>query len=395
MLSPIVTHVLHTVFWICLGLLLYAYFGYPLLLLLLGAFRGREAALQGEQTLPSVSLVIAAFNEARVIAHKIENSLSLDYPRELLETLVVSDASTDATDEIAHRYAFQGVRLIRQPQRMGKTAALNMGVPAAQGEIVVLSDANAMYEPQAVRMLVSRFADERVGVVSGQLRYRPPEGQPAGSQERTYWLYEESVKRLESRLHSLLGANGSIYAIRRALFEPIIARRPLVDDFTIPFDILLKGWQAVLEPRAVSWEAGAPSLGAEYRRKVRIMARAITTMLRGLRRSLNPPRPLIVWQLISHKLLREVQAVFFVGMLVSSGLLAAQGKSIYMVLLGGQALLYFLGALGTAFPRLCRLRPVALAGHISMIVLASIAALLVWASGRTRATWQPRDLRGL
>jgi cellulose synthase/poly-beta-1,6-N-acetylglucosamine synthase-like glycosyltransferase len=273
---------------------------------------------------------------------------------------------------------------------MGKTPALNVGVPAARGEIVVFSDADAMYEPQALRMLTSHFADERVGVVSGQLRYRAAEGQPAGSQERIYWFYEEGVKRLESRLQSLLGANGSIYAIRRALFEPVISRRPLVDDFTIPFDILSKGYRALLEPKALSWETGAPSLRAEFRRKVRIMATAISTMLRSLWRTLWPPKPFIAWQLVSHKLLREIQAIFFVGMLVASGLLAVRGEPLFAVLFAGQLLIYAIGSLGAAVPQLCRFTPVALASHVSMIVLASIAALLIWATGRTTATWEPR-----
>lgn len=386
------TPVAEIVFWVCLGLFLYAYFGYPLLLMLLGAVRRQPAAKEANLEV-SVSMVIAAYNEAKVIAQKIENSLALDYPRGLLEIIVVSDCSTDGTDEIVRRYESQGVRLIRQQQRRGKTEALNAGVAAAHGEIVVFSDADAMYEPQALRMLVSRFADERVGVVSGQLRYRAPQGKPPGSQESLYWRYEEAVKRLESRLHSLLGANGSIYAIRRALFEPIRTRRPIVDDFTIPFDILVKGWQAVLEPRAVSWETTVPSLGAEYRRKVRIMARAISTMLRALWRTLYPPKPRIAWQLISHKLLRETQAIFFVGMFISSAFLAAQGKTLYAVLFAGQVLLYGVGGLGAAFPRLCRFKPVALASHISMIALASTTAFALWATGKTRAIWQPRGVR--
>lgn len=392
MVAASMTGISETLFWVCFGTLVYAYFGYPILLLLLGAFHRREGAPESESN-PTVSLVIAAYNEEKVIAHKIENSLALDYPRELLEIIVASDASSDRTDEIVQGYAAQGVRLLRQPQRTGKMGAMNATVPAVRGEIVVFSDADAMYEPQALRMLVSRFANSRVGVVSGQLCYHGGEGQPPASQEGAYWRYEEGVKRLESRLNSLVGANGSIYAIRRALFEPVVGKRPMVDDLAIPFDILLKGWWVLLEPGAVSWETGAASLRAEFRRKVRIMSTAITTVWRGLWRSLYPPRPRIAWQLVSHKLLREIQAFFFVGMFVSSALLAAYGQPLYVVLFGGQALLYFLGALGTAFPGLCRFRPVGLASHISMIVLASIAALLIWASGRTRATWQPRGAR--
>jgi cellulose synthase/poly-beta-1,6-N-acetylglucosamine synthase-like glycosyltransferase len=239
-------------------------------------------------------------------------------------------------------------------------------------------------------MLVSRFADPHVGVVGGQLRYRLPEGGTAGSQEGLYQRYEQVVRRLESRLNSLLGTSGAMYAIRRGLFDPMVTHRPIVDDLAIPLDILLKGWWAVLEPRAVCSTTVVTSLGSEFRRKVRIMARAITTVLRGLRRGLCPPRPLIVWQLVSHKVLREIQAIFFVGMFISGALLAVRGELLYVVLFAGQVLLYVAGLLGAAFPTLCRFKAFALASHISMIVLASIAALFTWAAGRTRATWEPR-----
>jgi len=383
----------HLIFWGALAVLCYAYFCYPILLAALAALRrdGRASVCPGSPaeacaTQLTVTVVLAAWNEAATIADKIENTLDQQYPAELLDMVVVSDGSSDRTDEIVQRHASARgrVRLLRTEGRQGKSLALNLGVPAARGEIVVLTDANATFAPDAVARLVAHFADSGVGAVSGELRYRAADGLAEG--EGVYWRYEQAVKRLESALGSLVGANGSIYAIRRELFRPL--RAADVNDLRIPYEVLLQGAAVVLEPKAISYEAPAPSLWAEYRRKVRIMSRAIPTILTLTWATLSRRRVALLWQLISHKLLREVQALFFAGMLAGAAWGAALGDVVLSVFLGVQLALYLAGALAWAFPR-AALRPVGLAAHFDMIVLASFAALGLWLTGRVRATWQP------
>jgi cellulose synthase/poly-beta-1,6-N-acetylglucosamine synthase-like glycosyltransferase len=373
------------IFLIAFACLCYAYFGYPIILALSAIGRRQRAvALQGYR--PTVTVVLAALDEVAIIAHKIENTLSQHYPSELLYMIVVSDGSTDGTDDIVERYAATTgrLRLLRTERRQGKSLALNLGVPAAQGEIVLLTDANATFAPDAVARLVEPLADGRVGAVSGELKYGTVGGLDEG--EGAYWRYEQRVKRLESALGSLVGANGSIYAIRRELFRPL--RAVDVNDLRIPYEVLLQGYSVVLEPAAISYEPPAPGLWAEYRRKVRIMSRAIPTIVRLAWPTLLRGRVALFWQLISHKLLREIQAIFFAGMLVGAAWGALLGDRWLSLALAGQLALYLAGALAWAFPKVAP-RPLRLAAHFDMIVLASFAALGLWLTGQVRATWQP------
>ncbi len=372
--------------WGGLAVLVYAYFGYPLALAALGRLR-RPRPISDGDILPAVTMVVAAWNEEAVIAEKIENALAQQYPPDRLDLIVVSDGSTDRTDEIVEEYAQRTgrVKLLRTRGREGKSAALNLGTPAARGEIVVLTDANAILQPEAVARLVRPFADPRVGAVSGQLLYRQAEG--LGEGEGVYWRYEQAVKRAESALHSLVGANGSIYAIRKELFRPVHPRD--VDDFRIPYQALLEGYAVVMEPEAVSFEHAAGTLGGEYRRKVRIMATAIPMMLALMWPTLARGRLLVLWQLFSHKVLREVQGAFFLATLAGAVWGAAAGDGALLGFLAAQMALYLLGAIGWAAPAAARCRPLRLAAHFDMIALASIAALWLWLTGRVRATWTP------
>ncbi len=232
--------------------------------------------------------------------------------------------------------------------------------------------------------MVRTFSSPEIGAVSGQLRLRSGEGLEEG--ESFYWRYEQKVKRLEAALDSLLGANGSIYAIRRELFRPLRARD--VNDFRIPYEVLLQGYAVVLAPEAVSYEEAAPSLWEEYRRKVRIMARAIPTMLSLLWPTLAKRQWFPAWQLISHKILREVQGIFFLMMFVGAIWGAALGSRVLLVAAIAQAALYSLGLLAWGLPAVARSRPGRYAAHYDMIVLASLAALWLWLTRRVQATWR-------
>ena len=205
------------IFWAALFLVVYTYLVYPALVWLLTV--GRRASIYDPlNEWPSVSLVIAAYNEEMVLRDKLENALGLDYPSGQLDIIVVSDASSDGTDEIAAEFAERGVRLHRVAERGGKTRAQNAGVALARGEILVFSDANSMYAPDALKALLAPFADARVGCVCGELQYANPDDGGAGKGEGAYWNNEQFLKSRESQLSSALGANGAIYALRRNLF---------------------------------------------------------------------------------------------------------------------------------------------------------------------------------
>jgi cellulose synthase/poly-beta-1,6-N-acetylglucosamine synthase-like glycosyltransferase len=292
---------------ISLGVLVYIYGGYLLALTLLVWIRGARP-IRRERITPPLTLIISAFNEAAIIRKKIENALALDYPADRREIVVISDASDDGTDDIVRQYESQGVRLFRQPERCGKTAGLNAALPTVRGEIVVFSDANAMYREDALRMLVRNFADASVGCATGEARYLPGASAVADVGERLYWSYEMQIKRLETALGSMVGGDGAIYAIRKSLWRTLPENA--INDFLNPLEIVAAGWRAVYEPEAVCFEETAGGTRAEYRRRVRIVSRSWRAVFQA-RGVLNPLRVgFFAWSLLSHKVMRWLSWLF-------------------------------------------------------------------------------------
>jgi cellulose synthase/poly-beta-1,6-N-acetylglucosamine synthase-like glycosyltransferase len=368
-----------------LAALAYVYVGYPLLLRLLVWLRGPRAVQRADIT-PPMSLVISAYNEAAVIRAKLENALSLDYPSERLEIVVVSDASTDGTDAIVAEYANRGVRLVRQTERRGKTAGLNRAMPLLIGDIVVFSDANALYERDALRKLARNFADPEVGCVTGEARYVPGQGAAADVGERAYWSYETRVKRLETALGSMVGGDGAIYAIRRALWRDLPEN--VINDFFNPLQIVAAGWRGVYEPEAVCYEETAGMMGAEYRRRVRIVSRSWRAVFQA-REVLNPWRVgLFAWCVVSHKLLRWVTGIF-AAMAVGAALglfvqIASRWPTPSLVVV---ALAAFVVA-GTIRGR----QAVGMAVYYAVINSASLVGVLRGSLGRVSGVWvTPRE----
>lgn len=309
------------IFWICVALVFYIYLGFPLLIALLGRSRRRDIAIP-EEILPQVTLLISAYNESREIAAKVENSLSLQYPPGRLEIVVISDCSDDGTDEIVQQYASRGVKLLRQSQRFGKSAGLNVGVAQAAGEILIFSDANAIYDRNALLRLVEHFADPRVGYVVGNARYVERASATASAQsESLYWRYETWLKQRESAFQSVVGGDGAIYAIRRELFAPL---QPTdINDFVNPLQIIDRGYVGVFEPAAICYEEAAATFHQEFRRKVRIISRSLNA-LRRVPGALNPLRNFRHWfLLVSHKVLRWLAPIFLLLALASALLLWA------------------------------------------------------------------------
>lgn len=370
-------------FWLLLGLIFYVYAGYPLLLWAIRSLGGVRRVAVGD-ALPEVTLIISAYNEAGVIAEKILNCLTLDYPRERLQLLVVSDASDDGTDEIVTGFTDQGVELLRMPDRSGKTVGLNVAVARARGEVVIFSDANAMYGKDVVRMMVRNFADPAVGAVVGESTYVDPEAESERN-EGLYWKYESALKRLESELGSVVGGDGAIYAIRRKNYEPMPA--DALSDFVNPLQIVRAGYRCVYEPAARSYEKAADTFNKEFRRKVRIVNRAWRATMR-LKELLNPFRHGgFALKLISHKLLRWLMPVLLLVLLVVNLLILGNGW-IYVLVLAGQLAFYLL-AVGGYLMRNAALIPAALSVpyYFCLVNVASARGIIDVMRGETYTTW--------
>lgn len=370
-------------FWLLVLLVVYVYAGYPLLLVLLRALRHSRPVTQSSRT-PPLTLIVSAFNEEEVIQSKLENSLALDYPADKLEILVVSDASDDATDEIVQRCTATPVRLLRMPERAGKTVGLNAAVAAASGDIVVFSDANAMYRADALRALVRNFGAPEVGAVVGESRYSDSVND-AGKSESAYWRYETAIKRLETQLGSVVGGDGAIYAIRKECYRPMSP--DALSDFVNPLQIVEQGRRCVYEPDAVSVEEAAGTFDREFRRKVRIVNRAWRATM-SMKKLLNPARyGLFAWFLISHKLLRWLVPAFL-GAIFALNMALLREHTVYVAALVAQVLFYGLGLTGTLMHRHYELGVVLyIPFYFCLVNVASLRGIFEAYLGKSYTTW--------
>jgi cellulose synthase/poly-beta-1,6-N-acetylglucosamine synthase-like glycosyltransferase len=376
---------IETLFWLALSWIVYVYVGYPLCLALISAIRQPHDMPGAPPELPAVTLIVSAYNEEAVIAAKVENSLALDYPADRLEVMVVSDACSDRTDDIVRSFTDPRVRLLRMPNRGGKTAGLNAAVAAASGAIVVFSDANAMYVPDAIRQLVRPFADPAVGAVTGEQRYHAADSGSAGEGEGLYWKYELWIKRMESRISSVVGGDGAIYAIRRALYWPMQPED--VSDFVNPVQIVMAGYRNVYAPEAAAYEHSGDSDQKEFRRKVRIVNQSWRACLK-LPQAANPLRGgLFAWQLLSHKIMRWWAPLAFVVLALCTAFLFARGGW-YAMAGWGQTVCYTLAVAGYLWPA-SRARPrvIAVPYYFALVNVASMKGIVEAFRGKTYATW--------
>ncbi len=299
------------VFWLSAGLVVYAYAGYPLALLVLRPLIHRPVRKNPVELF--TTLIIPAYNEASVIAEKIRNVASLDYPPEKLEVLIASDGSSDDTVSTAQSLSDGNrVRVLAFPENRGKISVLNDAVREALGEIIVFSDASALLEPDSIRQLVSNFADPQVGAVSGNYRVLKPAASNLGQQEDLYWKYEAFLKIQESALASVLGGHGQILAVRKSLY-PYPARETINDDFVIPIRILAQGYRVIYEPAAVTYEHAKEMLG--FGRRVRIMA-GNTQQLGEIKTLLHPLQILPLFFFLSHKTARSLVPFLLIALIV-------------------------------------------------------------------------------
>lgn len=315
------------VFWLSVAALFYTYAGYPLMLAFVSTLRPRRVR-RGEFE-ATVSVVITAYNEERDLTAKIENTLALDYPRNLLEIIVASDCSNDRTDEIACAFAERGVRLVRQPHRLGKTAAQNMAVEEARGEIILFSDATSLYERDVLKVLMPDFADPMVGCVAGRLIYVDRTQSGIGRGARSYWSYETFLKKHESRACSLIGASGCLYAVRRSAYVPLY--HEACSDFIIATKMVEQGLRAIYEPNAVCTEETNRHSDKEMKMRVRVIAQTFTDLWRH-RAMMNPFRSgFYAIQLLSHKVMRYAVPFILIAILAMSGILALYSMLYLMV----------------------------------------------------------------
>jgi glycosyltransferase involved in cell wall biosynthesis len=374
------------VFLISVLLVFYVYAGYPLAVALLGRIVSRPVRKGMRE--PMVTVIIAAYNEEESIGATIENKLALDYPREKLEVLIISDGSTDQTDTIVDRFAARNVRLFRQEPRAGKTCAINLAIPKARGEIIVFSDANSIYAPDALRKLISNFSDPEVGYVTGKMIYANPDGTSIGEGCSAYMRYENWLREIETLIGSVVGVDGGIDAMRKEIYRPMNSDQ--LPDFVQPLKVIEQGYRVVYEPDALLWETTLKGAGDEYRMRVRVSLRAFWALF-DMRKLLEPwSTPLFAWQLWSHKALRYLCFVFLIAAYASNALLLADG-SLYRLLFALQN-----GGFVVAFaaPLLERngmkSRVFTFARYFLLLNLAAAHAFGKFILGKKQVIWTPR-----
>jgi cellulose synthase/poly-beta-1,6-N-acetylglucosamine synthase-like glycosyltransferase len=333
---------------------------------------------------PFVSLIVAAHDEQEVIGAKVQNALTLDYPRELLELIVACDGCADATAEKARA---AGADLVLELPRGGKIAAQDAAVERARGQIVAFSDANALWQADALRELVGAFEDPRVGYVCGRVRFvQPAEGAQATNQEDVYWRYEMALRARESRLSSVTAGNGAIYATRR---ESYIVVDPIMGhDLSFPFNMVKRGWRAVEAPSARATEKMVPSIEGEWRRKRRMMSHTWPIVVRG---GMLSPRgyPLSYAMMIfSHRILRYLTPFLHALVFGASAVLAALGAgTLYTVVLALQLALLGAALLAKALPA----RPLLIARYYVLTAASPAAGLWDWLRYGTAASWEAAE----
>lgn len=380
-----------TLFFLAATLLFYNYFLYPAVVIGLA----RRACHQNaavppprDEELPTVTLIIAAYNEERVIESKIRNSLALDYPADKLRVLVISDGSTDSTAEIAERYHHDGVVSMHLPPRRGKTAALNRAVAAATGDIVVFSDANNMFAPASLRQLVKHFTDQQVGGVCGLKQIYDSPDRESSQGDSLYWRYESAIKEAESALNSITTADGEIFAVRRNLYE-VIDETVINDDAEITFSLVRRGYRVLYEREAKSFEHASIRIEDDFHVKVRMVSGGFQTVMRH-RSFLLPPRSWFAVNFLSHKLLRWLAPELMLAIAVTSLVLAEQPLFVAAVAL--QLAFYLLAVVGWSM-RSNKHQPsfIYVPFYFCTMNLAALRGLLRFLAGNHSTLWRKAE----
>ena len=374
-------------FWLCSAVVAWELFIFPVILRLIAKLRPRPTS--AADITPSVTVVITTHNEATNIARKIEDTLALEYPAAQLDFLVADDGSDDGTDQVIQRYADRGIKLLRQEQWLGKTAAQNLAAACATGEIIFFTDATALLSPNSLRAMVRHFADPQVGCVTGWISW----GKSAVSSDPSIAAglkgrnrYEEEVRNRQAQAFSLFGATGCIYAVRRSLYIPLAEDQ--VSDLVLPLLLLECGYRTVHEPAAMATLERALSPELEFRRRSRVVLQCLRAMWH-MRRILWPGRVGTFFAAVSwYRLLRWLLPLFLIGILATSTALSILGKSFYMWVLLGQCLLFVLALLARfCKPLSTRVPVVNVVFLFFWINFAALAAIFRLLAGEKGITW--------
>jgi len=378
--------ILKLLFFFFLFMLFYVYLGYPILVFLFSIIKNTKVKKGAHKA--HVTILIAAYNEEASIESTLKNKLALDYPKEKLEIIVISDGSTDKTDEIIKQYKRQGVRLLRQEPRAGKTSALNTAVPKAKGNILVFSDANSLYATDALNKLVQNFSDPNVGYVTGKMLYTNSDGTTIGDGCTNYMKYENLLRHFETKLGSIVGVDGGIDAVRKALYQPMNPDQ--LPDFVLPLKVVEQGYRVVYEPEAILKEASLKSSKDEYKMRVRVSLRALWALwdMRHLI-AIKAPK-LFAWELFSHKWLRYLSFIFLIGLYLSNLYLWNQG--LYFKILFLLQNIFYISALCSLIleNRGQRSRILYLPYYFNLINLAAAHAFIKFLLRQKQVMWTPR-----
>jgi cellulose synthase/poly-beta-1,6-N-acetylglucosamine synthase-like glycosyltransferase len=375
--------VARVVFWFAALLLFYVYAGYPLLLGVVGLFVRRRRSEAGYT--PKISVLIAAYNEEEAIKRKIRQTLALEYPPEKVELLVLSDCSTDRTDEMVSAFPDSRVRLVRMPERRGKTHAQNHGIRQANGEVIVFSDATAIYQAKALLYLACNYQDASVGAVSGRYQYFDPgEQSPTGLGSLAFWNYENLIKKLQSRIRTITGCCGCIYSVRKTAYTELPA--DIISDLVQPLQAIKKGYRVLFEDRALAYEETTQSIAEEFAMRVRVVTRAIRGLL-SVSDLLQPWK--FAWpafQLWSHKIMRWMVPLFLIALFAANLMLL--DFPLYRLTLAAQLFFYAAALLNMLLPLHRQWKPLGIPLFFCTLNAAALVSLVEICRGRKYVTWQ-------
>ena len=381
-----------TLFFIALFLVFYTFFGYGILLFVLVKIKrlfSRDNKPQyAFKELPSCTLVVAAYNEEDFIEQKIANTLALRYPAGKLQLIFITDGSTDRSPEIVSQYP--GITLLHKPERSGKIAAVHRAIEHISTDLIVFTDANTFLNPDALFYLCRHYADAKVGAIAGEKRVMIEASADATAGEGIYWKYESKLKAWDSELYSVVGAAGELFSIRQALYEPVPSNS-ILDDFMISMKIAQKGYVIVYEPEAYAQETSSANISEELKRKVRIAAGGIQSVI-WLKSLLWPVKyPVLTFQYISHRVLRWTVTPFLMilAFILNIMLVLQQEGLTYQVLLIAQIAFYLSAYLGKLMEsRKVRVKLLFIPYYFCMMNYAVLAGLLRYFFGEQSVIWE-------
>ena len=370
-------------FWMFVFCAFFAYFGYPITLILLSAVRRKKH--ERKTITPTATLIITAFNEEKRIREKLENTLLLEYPRDRLQIMVASDGSTDTTHEIVGEYADKGVELFIVHDRKGKENAQAEAVKAARGEIIIFSDTATRIDPNGLLEIVSNFADPKVGCVSSEDKMIANDDSDVGG-EGFYVTYEMWLRKLESQVNSVVGLSGSFFAARREVCEDFSPK--MQSDFRTLLSSMTRGMRGVSDPEAIGYYQDIKDKSREFQRKVRTVIRGLTVFFNHAYFLNIFKFGLFSYQYFCHKLMRWLVPFFMLGALVAGGL-AALNSRVYGILFGLQLLFYLVALAGIVIPKLTDMVLFKIPAFFTVVNVSIFVAWMKFIGGERVVLWQP------